>query len=395
MNQKERIIFLIYFVTGMTINCITVGLPLFFATAGYEKVQVGILTSVLFLGSIAQPLIGYICDVSGKKQLVAQGLFLGISIVTVSMTIFRSFYMMVFLSFLISVFKDPIIGLLDDIVIKYINTVGGNYGKLRSGASWGYALGLFFILPFNYLLRNIEELVPALTLTFILGIVYIFLQRLLGDISYAGNLEKDISMLKENNHLYKKEVKKKLLNQTYILFVLINLLIMGTSTAKSSYQSIFLQDFGATALMLSIANFVTIIPEMFLMANMRRWLKGISLRKILYGVVTISIIFNTLIAFAPSGVFLVSILWLHGLMMSMYIPSFYIVLRGYLGENVSASGFLISAMSQNLGSFLIGYFIITPIYSNFGFTMLFLSATLLNFLAIIPITMLNEKKYAK
>ncbi len=392
MNKKEKLMFFSYFLAGMIINSITVGLPLFFATSGYTKVETGILTSVLFLGSLAQPLIGYICDITGKKQMIAKCLFVGMGTIAICMTFFQDFYIMIGLSIMLSVFKDPIISLLDDIIIKYINVVGGNYGKIRSGASWGYALGLFSLIPLNFILKNNEVLVPVLTLIVILGVLFIIIQSLLGDITFEVSLEKDVDMIEENNILYKKEIKEKLLSKPYILLVMINLLIMGTSTAKSSYQSILLQNFGAGALFLSVANFVTILPEMILMSRTGQWLKDVSLKKVLYSVIGISAIFNMLIAVSPNSTFLISILWLHGLMMAIFIPTFFVKLRNYLGENVSASGLLINSMSQNLGAFFIGYTMITPIYSNFGFTMLFATASILNLLAIIPTSMLKEEK---
>ncbi len=391
MSNKEKIIFLTYFVTGMIINSITVGLPLFFVDSGYSKAQTATLTAVLFLGSLVQPLVGYICDITGKKQLVAKVLFLGMGAIAICMTFFRGFHIMIFLAFLISVFKDPIIGLLDDIIIRYTNTVGSNFGKLRSGASWGYALGLFALMPFSYFLKNSKMLVPVLTLIPTLSIIFLVLQKILGDISIGNNLEKNTNMIKENNRLYKKEVKEKLLSKTYMLLVLINLLLNGTSTAKSSYQSLLLQSFGATILILSIANFISIIPEFVFMSRMAKWLKNFSLKKVLSIVAIVSMIFNGLLALAPNSQFIVSIIWLHGLMMSIFIPIFFVKLRIYLGENVSSTGLLLNAMIQNLGSFFIGMFIIKPIYSSFGFTELFFAVVVLNLLAFIPISLIDDK----
>ncbi len=390
MSSKEKIIFLTYFVAGMIINNITVGLPLFFAASGYEKSQIATLTAVLFLGSMAQPLIGYVCDVTGKKQLVVKSLFLGMGMVAICMTFNREFYVMIFLAFLISVFKDPVIGLLDDITIRYTNSIGANYGKLRSGASWGYALGLFALIPFSYLLKNSETLVPVLTLIPMLSIVFLGLQAMLGDISVGNNLRTNTEAMKENAHLYKKEIKEKLLSKTYILLILINLLINGTSNAKSSYQSLLLQSFGATILILSVSNFISIIPEFAFMPRMGLWLRKFSLKKVMSIVATVSITFNVLLSIAPNSTFIVSIVWLHGLMMSIFIPIYYVKLRTYLGENISSTGMLLNAMLQNLGSFFIGILVIKPIYSNFGFTQLFMAVVVINLIAFIPISMLNK-----
>ncbi len=391
MQKKEKIIFLCYFIVGMILNNITIGLPLFFTSSGYKKEEIGTLTAVLFLGSIAQPLVGYICDITGKKQLIAKSLFFGIGVVAICMNFFREFHVMVFLAFLISVFKDPVVGLLDDIVIRYTNVNGGNFGKVRKGASWGYALGLFAIMPFNFLFKNFTIVSPVLVLIPILSIIFFILQYILGDISVVDNLEKNISMIKNNKQLYKKEIKKKLLSKTYILLIIINLLISGTSMAKSSYQSLLLQSFGATIFILSLANFISIIPELLFMSRTALWLKRVSLKKILSLFALISILFNLLLAFAQGQAFVVSIIWLHGTMQVIFIPIYFVRLRNYLGENVSSSGLLINAMTQNLSSFLIGLFIIKPIFSNFGFTQLFLAVVILNLLAFVPISLLDKE----
>ncbi len=393
MSYREKLIYVLYFCTGMILNCISVGLPLYFATSGYTKVEVGILTSVIFLGSICQPLIGYICDITGRKQLVTKSLYLGLVVISIAMMVFSNFYVMIGLSFLISVCKDPLIGLLDDISIGYINLNGGNYGKLRSGGSWGYALGLFFIMPFEFILKNNSFLVPVFTLIIILSLLFIVVQSILGDISVKQDILKDKTMIKEHSVLYKKEIKEKLLSKTYILFILINVLLTGTSAAKTSYQSIMLQGFGATTLILSLANFISVAPEFIFMPRANKILEGISPKKVLYFVCFGLVLMNVLLAVAENSSFVVAISWLHGFSFAFFIPTFYVSLRHYLGSNISASGILVNSMSQNISSFLMGYFIITPIYSGFGFKTLFLTAALLNILALIPISMLKESNF--
>lgn len=394
MSKKEKLIFVLYFCAGMTMNCVSVGLPLFFATdtLGFTKMQIGTLASVIFLGSVCQPIIGYICDITGKKQIVSQCLFIGMSFIAIIMTFSKGFYTMLVLAFLMSVFKDPVIGLLDDITISFTNIHGGNYGKLRSGASWGYALGLFFMIPIEFILKDINFLVPVLTLIVMLSIIYIILQNFLGDVGYKNFINEDVSISEEDNLLYKKEVKEKMANKTYILLVLINFLLIGISSAKTSYQSLLLQDLGATTFLLSLANFIMVLPEILFMPHAKNILKDVSIKKVLYAVTFILMIMNGLLAIAENSRFVIAVVWMHGFSMAFFIPTFFVVLRRYLGNNISASGILINSMTQNLGTFLVGYFIITKIYSNFGFGMLFGVVVLLNALALIPITLLDEKK---
>ncbi len=389
MTSKEKMIFTIYFCMGMIVNCAIIGLPIFYVSIGFTNVEVGILASVLYLGAICQPLVGYICDISGNKKLILTSLFILIIIIAIIMINITNFYIMAILSFGLSACRMPMFGIMDDMSVTYVQKVGGNYGLLRSGASWGYALGVFFLLPFYKIGFDNPVIILLILLCLVVTITLISLK----DVGVREYKNKDNK--ESDKKQFRQEAKEKLLSKKYILLLIINVLLMGTGAAKMPYQTLKLELLGATMFLIALANFITIIPEMVFMPKVEKFLGHLSIKKILYLSLLVSVFQNSLIAFAPNSIFLVSVMWLHGILMAIYIPMFFIELKRYLGPTVSSTGILIISMTQGLGASMIGAFFITPIFSEFGIDVLYISCMLLMLTSVVPISMLdNEKKTA-
>ncbi len=345
--------------------------------------EIGILTSVMYLGAITQPLIGYLCDVWGRKVKVLQILFALICINVLLMKVFNDFESYLILIFLLSVCQRPVGALIDEICITNAEYLNIEYGKIRVGGSIGFAVGMFFLLPLGFL---------GVTNS-ILFSVFIFASLV---VLCAMYLERIIPVNQENEHshnknvTYKKAFKNKILKSTFFYFTLANFFMMGSLSLQVSYQNILLVNLGASAFIIALINFVAIVPEIILFPKVERLLKNVSYKSIMIGVSVLTFILQILLSISPSSNFVLLIIWLHGVIFATYIPFFYRAFKDYLGEGVASTGFLLNTMFLSLALVVFNAFIVTPLFTHLGVRFVYVLLGIMALLAIVPIHFLMK-----
>ncbi len=371
-NKTTGMLFLTYFMIGVVVNVITVSFPVLYHELGMSAKEIGILTSIVYLGAICQPLIGYICDISGRKVRVLQGLFIILTMAILLMSVFKTFYAYIILVFLVSICRRPALAILDEISLTAQKQFDLNYGKVRSGTSWGFALGMFFLIPLS----------PFGMINAILGTGIIFSSLV---IALTGYLDKLIpyteSKQKESkkNEIYKQEMKEKIFVPKYLSLIVAYFFIMGSLSLKTNYQNLLLGEIGTGVYLISIINFLAILPEMLLMPKTEKMLGDISYKKMITIVALLTALLQFLLAISSSGIFVAMIIWLHGVIYAIHLPIFYKYFKNYLGNNVSSTGFLLNLMFTSLAIVLLNTFIVTPIYTEYGIQDVYM------FLAVMPL----------
>ncbi len=299
------------------------------------------------------------------------------------MTIFQEFYYYIVLVFLISVFRRPVLGILDEITISYARENNLNYGKYRSGASWGFALGMFFLLPLYKFGVSDAILFGAMLISILVAIL---LQNLNSFITIANSKKAK----KDKNDEYKKDFWEKIISLKFFRYLLVYLLVVGSLTLKTSYQNILLSDIRSSALIAALINFIAIAPETYLMPRSQKLFGKLSYKKMMTIVSILVFIHIFILSIASSPAIIISTVWLHGVVSAINLPMSHKFLKEHLGENVSSTGFLLNLMTLSLGIVVINYFIITPIYVEFGIQQAFFTLSIISLVGLIPIHIMKD-----
>ncbi len=371
----HKLYFSIFFVLGLLTNILFVGFTILFVSKGFSTYQISILTSISFLGAIFQLFLGRIFDRSKNKNRTLQIVLAILFFLTLAMLFFESFINYLFLIFTISIFRMPILGLFEEMSLSYCIEYNLDFPTLRSGASWGYASSLLFVLPFVFFDSSNGIILIAL-LSFI---ICIFLLHFTTSASIPNSKE---------HHSFINSIKL-IFTKKISLLILSSAIIMGVTQLKLAYQNILLEDLNAPFYIIALANFFTVSFELYLMSRYNKFFKSHSVKKAF--TLSAFIVFTQLILFSFSNsiLFTLSITLFHGIAMSIFIPTLGLALRKNLSLSLTSTGFLLNIIVTSLTSTAIGFLIITPIVSTFGISFAFIALAMVSLLSLIP-THLND-----
>lgn len=365
----KTLYFSIFFTMGLLTNVMFVGFTLLYVTLGFSIFEIGILTSTSFLGSIFQPLLGHLLDKSKSKKKILRYIILILFLLTSFMLLFESFISYLILVLLISIFRMSILGIFEEISLTYAIEQSIDFPTLRSGASWGYSLGLVFVIPF-VLLKYTYGIIYFTLIVFL--ITYILL-----------NYIKDIKNINKDN-LSLGASFKFLLNKKIILLLFSSGIIMSSTQLKLVYQNILLENLNAPFIIIALANFFTVSFELYLMSRFSKIFRKFSVKKLFVSTAFIISLQLFLFSFVKTVPFVLITVFLHGISMSIFIPSFAIVLGENVAVNLRSTAFLVNIMVISLFTSFIGFFIITPITNNLGLRYGFLTLSIFSLVSLIP-----------
>lgn len=214
-------------------------LPLFLYGQGFTSIEIGTIMGVApMMSIIAQPLVGYFSDKYKTIKFVLIMLYFFVFAASFGIFFSGSFWI-VFLAFLLFHFSlSPATPLLDSMAIKTLGQERRHdYGRIRLWGSIGFAITATTSGPV-LLWIGIDKIY---VLFWIITLLTIFL----------------ISFLKEQNHSQKpvtiQGVRQVTGNKSFILFLLLCLLMMIPHRINDTMIVLYLENLGATSVMIGLA----------------------------------------------------------------------------------------------------------------------------------------------
>lgn len=382
--MQKKLLFWGYFLIGAIANTAVLLLPFFYAGKGMGDMQIVYLLSSTYLASIVQPALGYIADTTIGPKKMLKNVSFGIVVISIIMYFSRGFLLLFILSFIFSIFRNATFPLFDNLAIGYCEKHKIEYGGVRKGGSIGFGLGVLISVPLYSLLgTNALILIPT-----VLAFILIYIVK---DVEYSNNLHVKVT-IKD----YKNDLNELLKSKKYLLLIVIHLMIMGLCTIKLSYQSTYIESLNVTILYIVILNMFLVIPEIILISRTKKIFSKFNISFVFMILIIINIIHASILYFTTStGVILIFSV-MHGIVMSIYIPTFFSYLAKVMPKGAVSTGYLINATFQSLGSFLINTLLISTFVYIYGIKGSFLMMIILFILALIPIWLLfqvnkNEK----
>ncbi len=379
LKQEQKLFYLNYFLIGSIANVAVVLLPFFFISKGMNSAQIVLLISMTYLSSIFQPFLGYITDVTiGPKKMLEVSAFMMI-ILSFLMYILTGFYALLILTFLISIFRNANFPFFDTLTLNFTKDNNLNYGALRKGASLGFGLGAFLASPLVYF--NGPNSIVLLTI--ILSTILIF------NIKKIKYDTKKVTPEEEITH-YKSDFKDLIKTKKYIILIMAHLLVVGITSLKLSYQSQLIDSKTDSILYMVVLNFIIVLPEILFISKTEKLFKKYDISVILFFILFINI-FHTIFLYKANSLLLILLFAsLHGIVMSIYLPNFFVYFNNILPKKVLTTGFLINAMNQSIGSFLINTFLILPFVIKYDIRGSFIAITILFITGFIPVYLLYK-----
>ncbi len=362
MNRK---IITIYFLLGVITNVFIIALPFILADKGFSASQIAIIISITYLASVFQPVVGYFADKTQKPKLILQIGLIAVLVLSLVFTYASSQIIVMISIIIISLFRATFFPLYDNIIATHCQHYALSYGKLRAGASYGFGFGIFLLVPF-VLIGGWASSFLLLVVCSIISFYYMFS---IDDTLVYQSASKKVSYVEDSKQLAK--------NNNYMLLIIINVLILALSAIKLTYQSMLLVELDASIIALMLINFMVVLPEVILLPKFDRLYSKTSDYKLFYIATTI-IIIHSLLLFITHSIFLIFLVApLHGYVMSIYLPSFFMRLKRSVAPTISSTAFLFNATIQSLGSYIISGVIMTIIISYYGINMTFLAMAII------------------
>lgn len=138
-------LFLINVFIYLTISLYTPYLTTYYAKAGLNAVEIGVLVTIGPLAAIfIQPLWAFLSDRSGRRKDILSLVVLGCGLSIFSYYIGKSFVTFFIAAFLLSIFSTSVVPLSDAIVLRKARKYQFDFSKIRMGGTIGYAIMVIF-----------------------------------------------------------------------------------------------------------------------------------------------------------------------------------------------------------------------------------------------------------
>ncbi len=363
---------LYYFFISIIGGIFSSAMPLYYESLAYSSMQIGILIALPSVAMLLQPIWGIIVDKFEKPREVA---IIGISISALILALLlftTNFYFVFAIILLYCIIKAPVWSSVDNIIITYCMNNNINYGPLRvfASAAWGSSLLLFvpFVLLFGFKSFFIINLFISMF------IVYIVL-KLPTNIKLHTTEAKETTSFAAGIHELKRD-------REFMYITLFTLFFSALFVTNLNYQALYLEELGASELLISLAMFFSILPELILLPLGERIAKRINPLTMLQFVTVCYIIKFIVYANITTITILIAFSALHGIAMSFYIPIFIKLIKASVPNNVSTTAITINgfvaAITGIIISIIAGY-----IASLFGTPSVFCLTTIMQSLAFI------------
>ncbi len=379
MSKNIRIY---YFLVSIVGGIFATAMPMYYQELSFNSYQIGILIAIPSAAMLFQPLWGVLVDKYNKARelgiigIIASGLILS------SLFFIESYWGVVIVVGLYSFIKAPVWSSIDNIIITYCMNQGINYGPLRVFASIAWGASLLLFLPINLLFGFKSYFILNLFIS--LYIAYIIL-RLPKTIELNNN-EHDLG----ENAQFKDGIKFLIKDKSYRFIVLYTLFFSTLFVTNLNYQAMYFEQLGQTQLFISVAMFISIMPELILLPFVERISNRVNPLKMLMVVSVAYIVKYIAFATITSIPALLIIAALHGIAMSFYIPIYIKLIKRSVPNNVSTTALtfngFVSAITGIITSLVAGI-----ISGVFGITSVFWLVAGLQSCGLIVLIIFNLK----
>lgn len=368
ISKRELRLYTTFFLNGVIMNIITIGLPLILSAKKLDNADIAAIIGISFLGSFFQPLVGTISDSIKHPKYLVSICSLVLTITTLTMFFTDSTLILKIMVLFSSIAMNSAYGIIDSIVSIICHRHNYNYGFVRSGMSFGYGMGIMLGIPF--VLFGDTSLL--LTLAAALGIT-----------SAIFSLKIDDSVKEKSEAHYITEVKYVLKNKTFILVLITTVLFASLTAIKLSYQTIKLEEINASYIAIALISFILILPEMVLMPKYHKYFQKFTFTKSLI-ISAIILIAHLLVLNLSSSTWLIMLSApLHGIAAAICLPKMTEAFRTILPVSIISTGFLLRNTFTALAGYLLSIIIIESVFTNYGVNSVFLTLAALSITIII------------
>lgn len=363
-----------YFLVSVVGGVFSTAMPLYYEHLSFTSYQIGLLIALPSCAMLFQPLWGVIVDKYKKSRelgligIIASGVVL--SLLLFANSFFQVFVIVAVYSFI----KAPVWSSIDNIIITYCMNNNINYGPLRVFASIAWGASLLLFLPINLLFGFKSYFILNLIIS--IYVAYVILQ--LPQTIELDNNAHDLGA----NAKFSDGIKFLLKDKTYRYIVLFTLFFSTLFVTNLNYQALYFQQLGQSQLFISVAMFISIMPELVLLPYVERMSKNINPIKMLM-MVSIAYILKFLlfatVTFIPVLLLAAS---LHGIAMSFYIPIFIKLIKSSVPNNVSTTAITFNGFVAAIAG-IITSIVAGTLSGTFGITSVFILVGLLQICGLI------------
>ncbi len=381
--MKKRNYYFIYVTIGMMGTIFLQAMPVIYQSLGFSSTEILNLISIVFLGTIFQPLIGLISDkVLGQKHTITI-LFLMTALSSIVLYFTKDYHSFLIVMLILSIFRMPTLPIMDGYVATIAHKYDINMGLIRSGTTVGYGIGLVVLMQ-TLKIFNLND-------TFIF--IFIAIVNILAMLVFS--LQK--STKEENNEVEVENINLNKNTDKFMFATLLGLQVIffGASLLKVSYTSPFLIEYGYSAQIIAIATLIGSVPVLMLMPVFSKLFSTFKYSTLIIFCVILNFIQTGLFILFPSNLAIVLIgSFLTGFIFPIYSPIFGMLLRKVVADSFVSSSFTIIFTIQNVGLYIFNQFYVSNVVNTTQNVLSSFKIIEICFIiAIIPLIILRIKKY--
>lgn len=372
---------LYYFLVSIVGGIFSTAMPLYYQHLAFTSYQIGILIALPSAAMLFQPMWGMIVDKYNKPRELGLIGIITSALLLSSLLFIDSYNQVVIVIGLFAFIKAPVWSSIDNIIITYCMNSGINYGPLRVFASIAWGASLILFMPLNLLFGFKSYFILNLIISIYVATIILKLPKNIA----LNNNEHDLG----ENPKFSDGLKFLRYNKQYHYIVLFTLFFSTLFVTNLNYQAMYFEQLGQSQMFISVAMFLSIMPELFLLPYVEKISSNINPIKLLM-VVSIAYIAKYLcfatFTFIP---LLLLAVMLHGIAMSFYIPVFIKLIKKSVPNNVSTTAITIngfvSAVAGILTSLVAGW-----ISGAFGIEYVFYLVTIFQTCGLIVLILFKK-----
>lgn len=326
-------------------------LPLVMSYKGFAPSQVAVILSFVFLAALFQPLVGFLTKHKLGSQPMLKLLLLILMVTSLTIFAITSYLPMLFVVLCFSIARLSISPIYDSLTTMAAQNHGINYGLVRSGASFGFGIGMaIYTLIANLL--NLEYSASFITVA-IIGLIAVVVVSTIPH-------EQPHSVEHSDQHVAPNLTKTILLIAMYTLY-------FGALNMRISYASTYYIEFGYNTTFISIATFFMVIPEIIFLPLYNRLFARFNKMLLLYLTVIIAVAQMVLyINFTGSPSILLFASLFNGFQIMIFFPTYFGMLQASLGPKNSSFGFVMNMTIQSLFVGIFNLLFIRPVIIEYN-----------------------------
>lgn len=328
--------FKIYYLLIAAVNGVFgMAMPLYYDSLNFTYIQATLLMTIPSIVMLFQPISGIIVDRFERPKEIAIVGVLGSSFMLSLLVFVDNYHMMVIIIFLYALIRMPVWSTVDNIIVTYCINNNLKYGVLRVFASiaWGSSLLIFY--PLIYFKGFKAYFIAALLVGIVVAII---ISRFPSEtkLKEQGNVEEKtffqglVLLIKSKNFHY---------------IIIYSMFFSAMFVTNLTYQGAYLQELGASGLVIAVITFLGIFPEFIILPSVEKYLhKRDSIFWLMFVTIMYFARFIVMWKF-PSIITLAVVSTFHGIAMSFYIPVFIKHLKVSVPNNVSTTAITITGFT--------------------------------------------------